>query len=159
LQLVVLVCVLGGLVGEAPVFADQAETPDEQAKRAQDLNRTVMSPFCPGRTLEGCPSPSAKQWRDDIREWVAQGLSSDEIRRRLYQRTEQDLTGSPSTALDSVLPFIVTLAALVLLVLLLRKLVKPTPVAEGSSRKAGEPATNPQDLDARLDEELRNMDD
>jgi hypothetical protein len=67
------------------------------------------------------------------------------------------LTGAPSTALDAVLPFIVTIAAMVLLVLLLRKLVRPSRGAD--ERKAREPVADPRALDARLDEELRNMDD
>jgi cytochrome c-type biogenesis protein CcmH/NrfF len=101
------------------------ESPDEQLRRAQDLSRTTMSPFCPGRTLDACPSEYATQWRRDIRQWISEGVSTEEIRNRLKQRTDHDLTGAPSTALDSVLPVLVTVLSLGLLVVLLRVLVRP----------------------------------
>src|SRR5690606_7766162 len=48
-----------------------SETPDEQSRRAAEIYKTTMSPFCPGRTIDACPSPYATEWRDDIRQWVA----------------------------------------------------------------------------------------
>jgi cytochrome c-type biogenesis protein CcmH/NrfF len=125
-------------------------------RRAQDIIRTTMSPFCPGRTLDSCPSPKAGDWRDDVRRWVAEGVSTTEIRDRLAERApEVDLTGAPSTALDAVLPVVVTIVALALLFLLLRALL-------GRSRRQAEAATSePQDsnVERRLDEELARLDE
>lgn len=153
----------------------------EQLQRAQDITRTTMSPFCPGRTLDACPSEYATQWRKDIRQWVSEGVPAEEIKRRLDARTDHDLTGAPSTSLDAVLPWLVAVLALCLLVLLLRVLVRPerkqrrgqqpddtsaatgSPAAKGEPGGAGGPAakTAPPErpLDERLDDELRSLDD
>jgi cytochrome c-type biogenesis protein CcmH/NrfF len=133
---------------------------DAQARRAQDINRATMSPFCPGRTLDGCPSPYAAKWREDIRRWVSEGVSNDEIRSRLNARTNEDLTGAPSTVLDSVLPILAVVLSLLLLVFLLRVLVKPGKAPAPRKRRPKEdvPPADPKKLDERLDDELNDLD-
>lgn len=164
---VVLAWVLGSSLAGVAWAQGDLETPEEQARRSLDLNRTVMSPFCPGRTLDGCPSPNAAAWRDDIRTWIKEGKSNEEIRKLLNQRTDQDLTGAPSTALDSVLPILVSVLAVLLLVLLLRVLLKPgsSPTPPEKKARAGTrsgepvPGADPRAIDQRLEDELRNLDD
>jgi cytochrome c-type biogenesis protein CcmH len=63
--------------------------------RAMDLADQLESPFCPGRTISSCTSPSATKWRIDIQRWVDQGLSSEEIRHRLSARAGRDLRFVP----------------------------------------------------------------
>ena len=170
--------VLAAAVVSTSAHAETAAADDsDEAKRAQDITRTVMSPFCPGRTLEACPSPYATEWREDIREWVAEGVSTEEIKKRLKARTpDKDLTGTPSTVMDSVLPALVSVVAVVLLVLLLRGLLRPTKVStaasgggrvrrdvdkqepgDGTKRKS-EPKSEAT-LERELDEELERLDD
>lgn len=157
-------------------LAASSETAQQQLQRSAEIYKTTMSPFCPGRTLDACPSPNATAWRDDIRRWVAEGLSTEDIRRRLKERTDQDLTGAPSTALDAVLPFGATVLSLVLLGVLLRLLVKPntpTPTPANTSASSGREtfATKEQskssthekvseeELEDRLERELKQLDD
>lgn len=151
--LFVSVSVAGVSVG-GNVWADTSQ----DDPRATGLFRTTMSPFCPGRTLNDCPSPYAGEWREDIRKWVATGVPDDEIRRRLYERVHKDLTGTPNTAADSVLPIALTVGSLILLVFILRLLLrpagaKPNDMSAPSSRKLDE-----KELDQRLDDELQNLD-
>ncbi len=149
-------------LGWAQTENPSKESNEEQLRRSQDLSRTIMSPFCPGRTLDSCPSPYAAEWREDIRDMVAEGMSSEEIRAALKKRTNKDLTGAPSTALDSVLPVLVTVVALLLLILLLRVLIKPSKATgnEPARRETKEkPPTDRKALDKRLDEELEELDD
>lgn len=152
-------------------LAASTESAEQQLQRSAEIYKTTMSPFCPGRTLDACPSPNATAWRDDIRRWVAEGLSTEEIRRRLDQRTDQDLTGAPSTALDAVLPFGATVLSLVLLGLLLRLLVKPTAANSAASsgretlatkedsKTSSHEKVSEQELEARLERELERLDD
>jgi len=160
-------------------FAASAEDAQQQLQRSAEIYKTTMSPFCPGRTLDACPSPNATAWRDDIRHWVSEGLSTEEIRRRLAQRTEQDLTGAPSTALDAVLPFGATVLSLVLLGVLLRLLVKPaaSPAADSAgsntstssgretfatkeeSKTSTHEKVSEEELEDRLRRELEQLDD
>lgn len=150
---------------EERAVEQQAENTSDQARRAAEIYKTTMSPFCPGRTVDACPSPYAAEWRDDIRRWVVEGVPTDEIRRRLKARSDHDLTGAPSTAMDGVLPFAVTALALVLLVLLLRVLIKPkpskdaTPVKPGANKTDATAAEADVDLDTRLKNELDALDD
>ncbi len=51
---------------------------------ANELYATLMSPFCPGRTLENCPSPQAAQLREDILEKLAAGATRGEVVDQLH---------------------------------------------------------------------------
>lgn len=128
----------------------------EVDRRAQEIIRTTMSPFCPGRTLDSCPSPNAADWRDDVRKWVAEGVPTPEIRERLTRRVpDVDITGAPSTALDAVLPILLTVLAVLLLALLLRRLLTRRGAGSGEDPEPEKRA----DLDGKLDEELSRLDE
>jgi cytochrome c-type biogenesis protein CcmH len=45
----------------------------------QDIAGDLMSPACPGRTLLNCTSSQAEQWRELIRQKLAQGESKEQI--------------------------------------------------------------------------------
>jgi cytochrome c-type biogenesis protein CcmH len=45
----------------------------------QDVAGELMSPACPGRTLLNCTSSQAEQWRELIRQKLAQGDSKEQI--------------------------------------------------------------------------------
>jgi len=45
----------------------------------QDVAGDLMSPACPGRTLLNCTSSQAEQWRELIRQKLAQGESKKQI--------------------------------------------------------------------------------
>ena len=160
-----------------PVRADgpaaaPAISADERDRQAEAISRSVMSPFCPGRTLSSCPN--AAPWRADIRQWVGEGVPADEIRRRLAARVPtQDLTGVPQNRLGWLLPSALGVGALGLLVFLLRYLIKPgqpppppSPTAEakpsaeartskGDAAKSDASKDKPaEDWDARLEQEL-----
>ena len=150
----VLVLALAPLAISTPSWA--APTEAELERRAQEIIRTTMSPFCPGRTLDSCPSPSAADWRDDVRKWVSEGVPTQEIRERLTRRVpDVDITGAPSTALDAVLPILVTVTAVLLLALLLRRLL----VRRGSTETSEAAGKQRVELDGKLDEELARLDE
>lgn len=134
------------------------EGAEEKQRRAQEIIRSTMSPFCPGRTIDSCPSPYAGEWRDDIRDWVDEGVETGAIRERLKKRApDTNLSGAPSTVLDGILPVLAAVAALLALVLILRALVARRRRADSTS--ATKPKQDGSDLDARLDDELTVLDD
>ena len=73
------------LVAFGSASASAEETPVE-SRQVQSIVRNTASPFCPGKTLDSCPSPKAGEWRRDIREWVGEGVPEPEIRDRLQAR-------------------------------------------------------------------------
>jgi len=87
--------VLGALVlpqGEgqvAPRFPAAVET------EASRIFNTTMSPFCPGLLIANCPSPGAAQLKDEIREQLAAGVSSDSVRALLFAVYGDQLKATP----------------------------------------------------------------
>jgi len=71
-------------------------------RKAAALYESVMSPYCPGRTLSACPSDAARELREKIRADLEVGKSDEEIQRELSARYG-DLAGKPSTAASSLL--------------------------------------------------------
>ncbi len=143
--------------GEA---ASPAGVDEEEVNRAAEaLAQKMMSPFCAGRTLSACPSPKAAEWRDDIRTMVRQGVPADEIRQRLAARIpSHDLFGIPKTPLGWALPIFLVLAAVALLVFLLRVLIKPTADEKPLPPPDPPPGSAKKDWDARLEQELEAID-
>jgi cytochrome c-type biogenesis protein CcmH/NrfF len=130
---------------------------DEVERKAEALSRSIMSPFCPGRTVSACPSPNAHAWREDIRKWVREGVSADEIRARLAARMpEHNLTGAPPNRLGWALPIGIGVFSILILVLALRHLLKPrpAPAPKKNADSAPPPADDREDWDAKLKQEL-----
>lgn len=60
------------LLGATPALAAPEDV-------ANEISAEVMSPFCPGVTLEECPSQAALDLRQEIQTWVEQGWSKARI--------------------------------------------------------------------------------
>lgn len=143
---------------------------------AQRVAASTMSPFCPGRTLADCPSPYAAEWREEIRGWLRQGLTVEQVRAKLAGRAGR-LDGAP----DGSFGWLWLAAALggsVALLALVRTLAgttrrASTAVAAVAADKQPHPAaaepgttsrTSPdsaltRSLDAKLDRELGELED
>jgi len=124
----------------------------QQSRQIQAIVRTTNSPFCPGKTLDSCPSPRAAEWRQDINAWVADGVEESDIRDRLQNRVpEFDLRPAPVTS-GWIIPAVAVLLSTLWLALVARALRQPPP------RRRSHPPERHAALDARLDEELERID-
>jgi cytochrome c-type biogenesis protein CcmH/NrfF len=152
--------------------ATAALPPDEVERQAEAIARSIMSPFCPGRTVSACPV--AGPWRDDIRKWVGEGVDPLEIKRRLSERVpEHNLAGVPKNRLGWVLPVGLGVLALGVLIFLLRYLVGPRgaertskdlpptgdapPPGQAKPGSAVASRANGDDYEARLEQELETL--
>lgn len=127
----------------------------EESPRVATLARSIMSPFCPGRTLQSCPSPEAARWVADIRAWAAEGRSDDEILRSLAARVPGfDLDG-PSAATSWLLGGLPIAAASLFLLFAVwhLRIRRQRELVTG-----GAVATADEMLDSLLDDELRETD-
>jgi cytochrome c-type biogenesis protein CcmH len=61
----------------------------------QDVAADLMSPACPGRTLINCTSGYAEQWRELIRQKIAQGETKDEIIRYFVNMRGEEILAAP----------------------------------------------------------------
>lgn len=96
----------------------------EVARSAHEISRDLMSPYCPGRTLEACPSPDALAVREEIRAALRAGEAPDSIRARIEARFGQGVIGLPHSAFGRALPVILVIAGGAALIYALRRLVR-----------------------------------
>ncbi|MGB3050177.1 MAG: cytochrome c-type biogenesis protein CcmH [Polyangiales bacterium] len=137
--------------GCASVPAEEA--PRDEGRQVQSIVRNTLSPFCPGKTLNSCPSPKAGEWRRDIREWVEAGVPEPEIRSRLQARVPTFDLSIPPVKSGWVIPVIALVLSTLWFVVMARKFR-----GRGGRRDSVEAPAQDHDLDARLDEELAALD-
>ena len=87
-----LICGIVLIPGAPTARAQESAKIDTEAG---EVFRSVMSPFCPGRTLDNCPSPQAAVLRDSIRQWLSEELSKDSVMRRLYDMYGDEVRSVP----------------------------------------------------------------
>jgi len=92
-------------------------------RRARALADELMSPFCPGRTLSDCPSPNAAGVREEIRAWIGQGRSDEEIRDTLRARFGSELVGDPGGPWGRAAPLGVIAGVAILFALGIRRVI------------------------------------
>jgi len=136
-------------LGCASVSAE--DTPNE-GRQVQAIVRKTASPFCPGKTLNSCPSPKAGEWRRDIREWVGDGVPEPEIRDRLQARVPGFDLSIPPVKSGWVIPVVAVALSTLWLVVMARRFTR-----RRASSLPVETPTQALALDARLDEELARL--
>jgi len=133
----------------------------------QDVAGDLMSPACPGRTLLNCTSGQAEQWRELIRQKLAQGESKEQIVRYFVEVGGAGILAAPPKqgfALTAwLLPLFVMLNGAGLIVVLTRRWARNRPQTHVESMTdhtdAAPAAHQPSDpyLD-RLHRELKEFD-
>src|SRR4030095_1619039 len=61
----------------------------------QDIAADLMSPACPGRTLLNCTSGQAEQWRELIRQKLAQGERKEQILQYFVNIRGEEILAAP----------------------------------------------------------------
>ena len=124
---------------------------------AQRLNRDLMSPYCPGRTLSDCPSPRAAELRAWIREQERQGRTREDVEaqlERLYGEVVRSAPRAQGWGLTAYLiPAAAMLAGAALVAALLARRGAPAGDPGASTRT---PTAVDPELEAIVDWELRN---
>ena len=148
-SIALIVLVAAGSLGACRAQESRADADD--SRTVQSIVRTTNSPFCPGKTLDSCPSPRAAEWRADIHDWVEADVGAEEIRSRLQRRVPGfDLSPKP-LAFGWVIPLVaLAVSTLWFFVVSRRPRRRASP-----SRSA---ASADPSFDARLDEELAQLD-
>jgi cytochrome c-type biogenesis protein CcmH/NrfF len=136
------------LLASAGGAAAQAVSDTDIARRAHGISSDIMSPYCPGRTLADCPSPSAAAVRSEVRELLAAGATDGEVLQRLEARFGDAISGVPRSVWGWALPVVLLALGLAGLALALRRL---------SHSKRPEAVAVDPDLEADVDRELRDL--
>jgi cytochrome c-type biogenesis protein CcmH len=72
-----------------------AQTDQDLNRDARQIFETVLSPYCPGRTISNCPSPQAEELRVSIKEQLAAGETPEDIKQELYATFGDELRTVP----------------------------------------------------------------
>lgn len=133
----------------------------------QDIAANLMSPACPGRTLINCTSAHAEQWRELIRQKLAQGETQEQIMAYFVEiRGEEVLAAPPKRgfALTAwIFPVFIIINGAGLIVFLTRRWAQQRPVPENTrnpSMSAPVSAQESSSLDSyrdRLQKELKDF--
>jgi cytochrome c-type biogenesis protein CcmH/NrfF len=123
---------------------------------------TAMSPYCPGFTLDACPSPQAAVLKDSIRTVIKAGASVDEVIASLERQFGDQVRGAPRvTGFGAVAwfsPYVLFLLGAWFVTRLLRRSVRVESPAGAPAMAAGLSATGaaPPELLARLEAAVRD---
>ena len=116
--------------------ASDEELPTLEA-RAQEINKTVMCPVCPGESIDQSQHPRAKDMRGVVGEKLAEGSTNDEIRDFFVERYGQSVLLEPPREglnwLVWVVPPLGVLAAALALYFVLRLAVRSSTRTDGTS--------------------------
>lgn len=91
-------------------------------KQATELYQQVLSPFCPGRSLNDCPSSKAAELKDQMRAELEAGKSSDEVLQGIFQRFGDEYRAVPKFAGVGILVWLVPASFILMGLLLALKL-------------------------------------
>lgn len=69
---------------------------EEIETTAQSIFSTTMSPFCPGRLLNDCPSSKATDLKNTIRSELQTGASTESIKASLVQQFGEEVMATPA---------------------------------------------------------------
>lgn len=72
--------------GFAAVATADAPGDDEVSRITRQVSQEIYSPYCPGQTLQMCPSSNAAETRREIQQMARQGMDADQIKRQLLDR-------------------------------------------------------------------------
>lgn len=150
--------VAAALLGPSIAFA-QENGAHQYHPAAQEAISKIRSPFCPGQTLEICPSWQAEALRDSVDQWASNGLTADSLIELVVATHGEEYRGFPKRSGTGLLAWVMPPAALVLglgLVLLaLRRLRGP---AKPAVEQSGLTEHEREQLDTAL-AELEAMED
>jgi cytochrome c-type biogenesis protein CcmH len=162
-----LLLVAAVLVPDVKVFAQQPTPSDDQVNA---IARQLYCPVCENTPLDVCPTTACHQWRELIRQMLAEGKSAAEIKQYFVDYYGARVLSEPPTTGINWLVYVVPPAAFIAGAILLflafrtwKRMVKePMPGPENSSSPGS--GTEPTKMSstaaddeyvARLEEELK----
>jgi cytochrome c-type biogenesis protein CcmH len=128
----------------------------EQSGWGYQLSREMMSPYCPGRALSDCPSPSAAELREWIVDQEKAGVSRSEVEQELLRVFGDQLLQAPRAEGMGLVAYVIPAAAFAaggaLVVFFLRR---QRSGIRGPKFEPASTAPRDPDLEQRVEEELR----
>jgi len=134
----------------------QQPVPTPSDDQVNQIAHQLYCPVCENMPLDVCPTDACRQWRDLIRQQLAQGWTEDQIKQYFVQQYgARVLAEPPETGINwliYILPPLIILAGAFILFRALRLWTKPVSASAASS--PNEDALKDEYV-TRLEEELK----
>lgn len=148
-------------IGAAVVSMITVAIADERSERldreATSIYQQVFSPFCPGRSLNDCPSSKASELKDELRAKLESGSSAEEILREVFERYGDQYRAVPLFAGVGILVWLAPISFVALGLLIAVRVAKGAQ-ASPSVAKGSEPSSITPEAARRIQEELSKLD-
>ncbi len=102
-----------GLSSVALTHAYAQVSSDELDRRSVQVYQQVLSPFCPGRSLNDCPSSKAHDLKLEMRQRLEQGVAPEVVVEDVVRRFGEQYRAVPQNAGFGKLVWLVPLAFLI----------------------------------------------
>jgi cytochrome c-type biogenesis protein CcmH/NrfF len=131
----------------------------ESEKLYQSLKGFLMSPYCPGLTLGSCGSGAAELLRADMREWVFEGHTREDIVDYYVATFGEEFLGRPPFRGTAILVWVAPIIALLVGLWAAMRWIRKNSGRE-KVNAAPQPVHEPEvlddaELDARLEAEIK----
>lgn len=144
------------LVASGHVGAD--ERSEALDREATTMYQQVFSPFCPGRSLNDCPSSKATALKDEMRAKLETGVPPSEILKEVFATYGDQYRAVPPFAGVGALVWLVPIGFVVIgLLVALRVSIRRKRIESPSSGTAAMGTLSAED-ERRIQEELSKLD-
>ena len=127
------------------------------------IAKGIYCPVCENTPLDVCPTKACADWRDEIRNMLAEGKTETEIRQYFVDRFGDRVLGTPPARglnwLAYIIPPIAILGGIILLYSAFRMWKKPATLAETDTVEAPTPVEQSTDAYIQaLENQLKEQD-
>jgi cytochrome c-type biogenesis protein CcmH len=152
------------LIPAGGVFGQTPEPPSDD--EVNDVARELFCPICENIPLDVCPTEACRDWRELIRQMLAEGKSKEQIMDYFVDNYGARVVGIPPAEGINWLAYLIPPVAFVIGVVLLFqafRIWKQLPAAQAAEITLGKPGGNQESLRsvsddqyaARLEQELK----
>ena len=157
LLVIALLAFLTTVITATAALAQQGSTRTVTDDQVNRVAKQLYCPVCENIPLDVCPTQACAQWRDLIREKLAEGWSDQQIKDYFVQQYGARVLGSPPAAglnwLVYVIPPIAILAGVYILYRAMSAWKRASPAEASSASPTAAPL--PDEYLQRLEEELK----
>ena len=155
-QLTLAIAITAALLTPAALSAQTAgapqRSPGEVARISKEVSHEILSPFCPGKTLEMCPSGGAAEVRRTIQGLVREGKDKETVKQEIlakygdqYKVVEPPVSDNVGLLIGLLLGLVICIIAVIAFT---RRLKNPNPSTPNDTTLATGPDDEAADLSA-----------